>query len=210
MEQPVKPIKKRASTRRLKGSPLNEQDWVSAAIEILVNENVRGIRIDVLCAKLGVTKGSFYWHFATRNDLLVAVLSTWRRKTTMNVIKSISASSGTARDRLRRLLWLPRGPKSPASAQVEQSVRDWARRVEMPKSAVAEVDQIRMDYFTQLVKDAGHDGDEARVRAYIMYCLMMGDSILHQSLSDVPHDTFLDTVMELVIDKDRTPDSETS
>lgn len=199
MDKPAKTIQKRSPTRRNKGSPLNEQDWVKAAIEILVDENVHGIRIDSLCKKLGVTKGSFYWHFATRNDLLVALLSSWRKRMTLNVIRSISGSQTSARDRLRRLISLPRQPKSPASAQVEMSIRDWGRRVDMPRATVAEVDQIRMDYFTQLLTEAGFEGADARRRGYVIYCLMMGDSILHQSLSDLSHDEFLDAAMDAVL-----------
>ena len=199
MDKPAKTIQKRTPTQRHKGSPLNEQDWVKAAIEILVDENVRGIRIDSLCKKLGVTKGSFYWHFATRNDLLVALLSSWRKRMTLNVIRSISGSQASAKDRLRKLISLPRQPKSPASAQVEMSIRDWGRRVDMPRATVAEVDQIRMDYFTQLLSEAGFEGADARRRAYVIYCLMMGDSILHQSLSDLSHGEFLDAAMETVL-----------
>lgn len=199
MDKPAKTIQKRTPTQRHKGSPLNEQDWVKAAIEILVDENVRGIRIDSLCKKLGVTKGSFYWHFDTRNDLLVALLSSWRKRMTLNVIRSISGSQTSAKDRLRKLISLPRQPKSPASAQVEMSIRDWGRRVDMPRATVAEVDQIRMDYFTQLLSEAGFEGDDARRRAYVIYCLMMGDSILHQSLSELSHDEFLDAAMEAVL-----------
>jgi hypothetical protein len=51
----VPPTPKRRATQRHKGSPLNEQDWVKAALDILTNENVRGIKIDALCTKLGVT-----------------------------------------------------------------------------------------------------------------------------------------------------------
>ncbi|MFT6169729.1 MAG: AcrR family transcriptional regulator [Celeribacter sp.] len=210
LEETANPIKRRTPTQRHKGSPLNEQDWVDAAIGILVNENVRGIRIEVLCKKLGVTKGSFYWHFATRNDLLMAVLSSWRRRMTLDVIHKISSFGNSPTERLQKLISLPRQPKSPASAQVEMSVRDWARRVKMPKDAVAEVDKIRMDYFVQLLNDAGFEGDDARGRAYIIYCVMMGDSILHQSLSEMPHDDFLKIAMETVLrptEKSQTEDT---
>lgn len=73
---------RRTPTRRVKDSPLTESDWVHAATEILVQENVRGIKIDKLCAKLGVTKGSFYWHFRQRSDILTALLKDWRRRAT--------------------------------------------------------------------------------------------------------------------------------
>ena len=197
MAEPVKSPTKRRPTQRHKDSPLNEQDWVEAALKILVNENVRGIKIDTLCDKLGVTKGSFYWHFKTRSELLGAMLGHWRKKMTLNVIRSISISGGDPRGRLRSLLSLPRRKNSPAFAHIETSIRDWARRVEMPRKAVAEVDEIRFDYISKLFRDMGYGPDEARKRAYLAYCLIMGDSILHSTLEAMPPEEFIEKAMAM-------------
>ncbi len=199
MSDEAPPTPKRRATQRHKGSPLNEQDWVKAALDILTNENVRGIKIDALCTKLGVTKGSFYWHFNNRGELLGAMLSHWRKKMTLNVIRSISISGVDPKERLRRLFELPRRKNSPAFAQIESSIRDWGRRVEMPRKAVAEVDEIRFDYITKLFRDMGFGEDEARKRAYLAYCLIMGDSVLHNSISSMSADEFFEKAMRLAI-----------
>ncbi len=191
----------RKPTQRHKDSPLNEQDWVDAALQILVNENIRGIRILALCKKLGVTKGSFYWHFNVRNDLLLAMLKSWRRKMTVNVIKTITHSGNTAYDRLRNLISLPRRPNSPTFAQVEMSIRDWARRNDMPRDAVIDVDHIRMEYYIKLFIDIGYSKGDAKSRAYLTYCMMMGDAVLHKTLSNITHEEFLDDVMKIIIKK---------
>ncbi|MCR8548862.1 TetR/AcrR family transcriptional regulator [Salipiger sp. P9] len=197
MPETTKAPTRRRPTQRHKGSPLNEQDWVQAALDILVSENVRGIKIDTLCKKLGVTKGSFYWHFKTRSELLGAMLRHWRKKMTLNVIRSISISGDDPRGRLRNLLSLPRRKNSPAFAQIETSIRDWARRVEMPREAVAEVDEIRFDYITKLFRDMGHPPQEARRRAYLAYCLLMGDSILHSSINPMSQEEFLEKALAM-------------
>lgn len=197
MTDPAKTIVRRRPTQRLKDTPLTEQDWVDAAIKILVDENVRGIRIDALCKILGVTKGSFYWHFATRNDLLVAMLDHWRRRTTLNVIRSISGSGVDPRNQLKRLFALPRRRNSPASAQVENSIRDWSRRVALPRRAVEEVDEIRFDYITKLFEDLGCPEGEARKRAYLAYCLLMGDAILNGTIKTMSDDEFADFALGL-------------
>lgn len=190
--------KRRAPTKRRKDAPLNEQDWIAAATQILVRENVRGVKLDVLCKKLGVTKGSFYWHFASRNELLLAMLSDWRKRTTLNVIRTVSKGSEDAKKRLYSLLELTRKNRSPAFAQIEFSIRDWARRVEMPRSVVTEVDQIRFDYFKSLFMELGFDGAEAETRAYVTYCVMMGDSMLHHTLPHVAHEDFLARATDLI------------
>jgi AcrR family transcriptional regulator len=186
---------RRSPTRRVKDSPLTETDWVEAATEILVRENVRGIRIDTLCQKLGVTKGSFYWHFKTRAELLAAMLKNWQRKMTLNVIQNISKANETGFERLRKLMALPRMPKSPAFAQVEMSIRDWGRRVDLPRNAVEEVDHIRFEYFAELFRIEGFSDEEARTRAYLAYCLMMGDSVLHKTLKPLDNEEFISAAM---------------
>lgn len=192
------PKQKRSPTKRHKDTPLTERDWVHAAVDILIRENVRGIRIDALCKKLGVTKGSFYWHFEKRADLLAAMLRDWRRRMTLNVIQNLSRSGETAKDRLRKLIGLPRGEKSPAHAQVEQSIRDWGRRESTANDAVTEVDQIRFEYFTQLFLEMGFDQPTAEKRAYVAYCIMMGDSVLHRTLPRIEHDALLTEITGLL------------
>lgn len=192
----------RSPTRRLKDTPLTESDWVEAATDILVRENVRGIRIDTLCQKLGVTKGSFYWHFKTRAELLAAMLKNWQRRTTLNVIQTISRTNETGFSRLRSLMALPRMPRSPAFAQVEMSIRDWGRRVDLPREAVEEVDHIRLEYFAELFRAEGFSDAEARSRAYLAYCLMMGDSVLHKTLKPLSDDVFVEKAMALLSSAD--------
>jgi AcrR family transcriptional regulator len=192
----------RSPTRRVKDSPLTENDWIEAATDILIRENVRGIRIEALCQKLGVTKGSFYWHFKTRADLLAAMLKNWQRRMTLNVIQTISRANETGFARLRNLMALPRMPRSPAFAQMEMSIRDWARRVDLPREAVEEVDHIRLEYFTGLFRTEGFSDADARSRAYLAYCLIMGDSILHNTLKPLSNKEFVDKAMEILSVRD--------
>lgn len=177
---------------------MSEKDWVDAATEILIQENVRGIRIDALCKKLGVTKGSFYWHFRSRGELLKSILTDWRRRMTLNIIQNLSNTSGQSKARLHQLIALPRRARSPAFAQIEQSIRDWGRRVEQANDAVTEVDRIRFEYFYQLFHELGFDENAARVRAYMAYTMMMGDSVLHHSLTDVDGAEFTEAAVSIL------------
>ena len=76
-EHPAKPIKRKRA--------LSPEHWFAAAQDILVAEGVEAIRIDRLCQALDVTKGSFYWHFASRAVFLGAFLNHWRESTTLGV-----------------------------------------------------------------------------------------------------------------------------
>lgn len=194
------PKRQRAKTKRVKDSPLTERDWIEAASEILVKENVRGINLDKLCAKLGVTKGSFYWHFKKRGDLLEAMLVDWRRRMTFNVIQTTMRRGATSLDRLKRVLLLPRHGSARSSAAVEQSIRDWSRRGAQPLAAVREVDELRLNFIEELFRERGLPKTEAARRAYLAYCMVMGDSILHDTVPNtLSKDDYLATVIELLL-----------
>ena len=57
---------------------LDRHEWIEAAIELLAEQGVQGMRVELLAKNFGVTKGSFYWHFKDRQDLVDGVLATWR------------------------------------------------------------------------------------------------------------------------------------
>ena len=59
-----------------------KQRWMVAGLEALRKGGVAGVRVERLAADLGITKGSFYWHFRDRGGLLEALLEFWSREMT--------------------------------------------------------------------------------------------------------------------------------
>ena len=49
---------------------LSASDWVDVGFTFLGDEGIQGIKIDRMAERLGVTKGSFYWHFKDLDDFL--------------------------------------------------------------------------------------------------------------------------------------------
>ena len=174
-ETPVETSRKTARTKA---------DWFSAAEDVLVAEGVEAIRIDHLCQQLDVTKGSFYWHFPNRAAFLSAFLADWRDRTTLNVIEMLSQQERDPETRLVRLLSLPDRPKAPKAAQVEQSLRAWARTDATAQEALADVDQRRLMFFRDIFAELGFAADEADRRARLAYTLMLGDTVLRSSTKD--------------------------
>jgi AcrR family transcriptional regulator len=181
-----------------RGTQLRAEDWIDHANELLVDENIRGVQIATLCQRLGVTKGSFYWHFRSRRDLLDALLQAWRKKNTLNVMNRV-VSFVTPLRSIRALLSLPRRPVASRGARVEMSVRDWARRDRNTFRSLQEIDIIRLRAFEQLFRRQGFTAKEAKSRAYIAYTIMMGDSILKDTIRDeVDTETYLATALSLL------------
>jgi AcrR family transcriptional regulator len=177
---------------------LTARDWVEHANALLIDENIRGVQIATLCQRLGVTKGSFYWHFKSRQRLLDAILEAWRKKNTLNVLRRI-VSVRTPLRSLRGLLSIPRRPASVNGARVEMSIRDWSRRDGKTHRSLQEIDVIRLSSFEQLFRRMGFTAKEARARAYVAYAIMMGDSILKDTIRDeVDTETFVRTAVALL------------
>jgi AcrR family transcriptional regulator len=183
----------------VKASSLSVEDWVHAANDLLASENIRGVQIQALCAKLKVTKGSFYWHFSSREDLLRALLNSWRRRMTLNVYNKLGRVSIGAVSTLRALLALPRKKFSATGAAIEMSIRDWGRREKLAHDALKEVDEIRLMSFEKSFQSLGFSSREARTRGYIAYAIMMGDSILKETLrEEVMTDEFVELAVQLL------------
>ena len=82
---------------------LSATDWETAALDALAEGGVAAVAIEPLARRLGVTKGSFYWHFADREALLTAALAHWERSYTERVIAAV-ADVRDPRERLVRLI----------------------------------------------------------------------------------------------------------
>jgi AcrR family transcriptional regulator len=124
--------------------PLGRKDWIAASITMLAEDNVEALRVDTLAEKLGVTKGSFYWHFKGRDDLLSAVLDEWQLRMTSEIQSLILDRSGTPWERLERLLRIAiSGRPDVPGGPFEITLRDWARRDPKVAKVVRAVDQSR-------------------------------------------------------------------
>lgn len=57
---------------------LRRVDWERATLEAIADGGLGAVHIDELATRLGVTKGSFYWHYGSRDELIDATLTRWR------------------------------------------------------------------------------------------------------------------------------------
>lgn len=187
VQQPL--VKRRASGRpRRESTPkavLGPGDWIDAALAVLATDTVDAVRVDVLAKRMNVTRGSFYWHFADRDDLLERMLEQWRKVTTERVIERFSSGSASPVAMLKGLLALPYHGRTAAHASaVEMAIREWARRHEAARAVLAEVDNQRLGYIAQCFSALGWGISDARHRAEVFYVNLIGQSILGTRLTE--------------------------
>lgn len=154
-------------------SRLDIAAWTDAALLLLAEQGIDGVRVELLAKRLNVTKGSFYWHFKDRDALYQAMLEHWRRKATLELIERLDRGEASPEERFRRLMRLPLTSRaSPVAANVELAVRMWSRRDQRAELALAEVDELRLRYIGGLIEASGCPAGEAGARAVLAYSYM--------------------------------------
>jgi AcrR family transcriptional regulator len=161
------------SNRSRETTFLSRSDWISAALASLEEKGIANVKVEHLAKKLKVTRGSFYFHFENRKELLSSLLEEWRKK---NCLPFETMAAGAIEDGRQFVvdvtnLWLPNGTFNP---KLDMAVRDWARSSREVRKEIKRADEIRMDLFHQALKSMGFPDDEALIRARIAYLHQIG------------------------------------
>src|SRR3954453_9016202 len=153
---------------------LTRADWTGAGLAALMDGGPDAVAIEPVAARLGTTKGSGYWHFTSRADLLRAVLERWVQEYTVAVRDRVEAAGGTPRERLRRLLGIvsAAAERSPVEMLLVASADPDVR------AAVVEATQLRVGYVERLIREGGGSGPDATARAVLAYAAYLGHASL--------------------------------
>lgn len=157
-----------SSVRQSERQPrLTGDDWVEAALELLVRDGIEAVQITVLARHLKVTRGSFYWHFESREALLTALLAEWRARNTGVMVEAI-ADTKTLDDGILALfsVWTDHTRFDP---QLDQAIRDWARYTDALRDTVQAEDDARVTAISDFFKRHGYEPVEAFIRARVIY-----------------------------------------
>lgn len=181
---------------------LTPEAWIDAATDVLVDQGMDKVRVDDLARQLGVTRGSFYWHFRDRNDLLQRVLASWRHRATEDLTRRLEAANPDPRLQLRDVLTLPfRGQAATRAARIELAIRAWARTDLAARVAVDEADANRIAYIAQLFSQLGFGVSEARMRAQMLYSVLVAESVSPSLVNASNREAFANFVEEQLVER---------
>jgi AcrR family transcriptional regulator len=144
---------------------LSADDWVRAALDAMVDEGIGGVKIQRLCDRLGVTKGSFYWHFADLDAFLSEVARRWAG----DGAQLPGSLDGAGDDPEARLLLAMKLFADPRNRNLARAMRDWAQHDERARAAVHQADETMFGQVKAALVHRGFDDAEAEVRAKILY-----------------------------------------
>ncbi len=154
--------------------------WVDAAYERFRHEGLAGVRVEAVARDLGATKGSFYWHFADRRELVDAVMARWEVQETDRYIAEVGVELDPRR-RIEALVAMvgqrrPPGEDRLYMAAVAEGVGD----------VVARVTRRRIDFIADALTEHGIEPGEAERRALIAVGIVLGiEQLVQGGAADV-------------------------
>ena len=157
---------------------LDREAWIKGAIAILAEHGAERLRVEVLAKRLGVTKGSFYWHFKDRRDLLNAVLEFWKEGRIRDIRKQTQAEPGGEVAALLHTIEVYSSARNRKGISIEAAVRDWARRDAQAVAVVEEVDAERLTCACRLFLACGLGTEEAQARSVMLYAYVFGAALM--------------------------------
>jgi len=171
---------------------LSAKDWLDQGLKTLAQNGFTALKAEPLAKAMGVSRGSFYWHFADIGAFHAAILRHWREVAAEQIIANVEAASKDE-DPLALLLRRVFGEK----LTLESAVRTWATLDPVARAAVQAIDQRRLGYVESLLKQSGLPAETARARAQILYWAFLGFALSDRPLPKARQQAMLDEMLRI-------------
>jgi len=163
-------VRKGTGAKRLDEPTLTSSDWVEGALQLISEAGFRAFTVEALATRLGVTKGSFYWHFKGRSELLADALRRWEHRATTEAIAGLSAVTDP-RQRLNFMLDAASQPprsRSLYAALAEAADDPIVRRI------LNRVASARIGFLETCYRELGLPVSQAKAKAVLAYAAYRG------------------------------------
>jgi AcrR family transcriptional regulator len=147
----------------------SRDDYLKVGRHLLAEGGIGTVTIANVCARLHVTKGSFYHHFESAPAFHAALLAQYEDEYAHRRIEAVDAIADTA-SRLDELV--RRGVDRDHEA--ESALRAWARADPLAAEVMQRVDAARVEYLVGFLVERGVPADQARVHADISLAIVAG------------------------------------
>ncbi|MGV0837601.1 TetR/AcrR family transcriptional regulator [Mycolicibacterium thermoresistibile] len=174
------------------GGRLSVGDWIEAGFAELAAGGPDALRVSRLCTRLGVTKGSFYWHFADIASYRAALVQAWADEREQRDAKATEPPDVDPRERLRRMMEILLDNRHWAVARV---MRIWALTNDAVAVSVRRSDERVLRTARQAFTDTGFDVAQAHLRATLAVAANAGLLMTDATAPNIPtevRERFLD------------------
>jgi AcrR family transcriptional regulator len=175
---------------------LTVQDWLDHGLKALAAKGAGALKAEPLAKSLGVSRGSFYWHFVDIAVFRTAILAHWREVSAERVIADLEAAA-----REDPLLLLLRRTFSRRQT-LEKAVRSWATFDAEARTAVEAVDRRRVDYIERRLRASGLAAEVAQARAQVLYWAFVGYALSDKPLPKAKQEALYAQLVRLALGTD--------
>jgi AcrR family transcriptional regulator len=144
---------------------LGRERWLRLGLEALADGGPKELRAARLARKLGVTTGSFYWHFKCVDDFRFALLVYWNDDVIVGLIRSAREASPGPEQVLPEL---QRRIIESGAHRYDVAMRNWARTDPLVEETVRHADAIRRAFLVEVFSKTGMNEREASDRAQLI------------------------------------------
>jgi AcrR family transcriptional regulator len=187
-------------TRTIERPRLTAADWELGALELIADSGLAAVAVEPLAKRLGVTKGSFYWHFSSREALIDATLKRWSEDDAGDVLTRVQ-NIDDPRERLRTLFRI-----TSRTVRLHKIYSALIKAVDHPSVGprVEKTSEARLAFLTKLFSDAGLAAEVATHRARLAFAayvgfLQMSLQIKMPRLSSGEFDAYVEHVIQTLV-----------
>ena len=152
----------------------SKKSWLDAALQALSSGGIDQVRVESLAKKLGVTKGSFYWHFKDREQFLDELLNFWAEQSTQTVI----ANPNYPTDSKARVRAVAADIVRHDLGKLDPHIRSWTQYDKRRARVVAKIDKVRFEFLRDLFLAAGFSIIGSDLRAQSLYRYVLGEQFI--------------------------------
>jgi AcrR family transcriptional regulator len=175
---------------------LSAKDWLNQGLKLLAAKGFTALKAEPMAKAMGVSRGSFYWHFADIGAFHTELLSYWREVAAEQIITGLEAA---AKDQPSLAVLLRRAFSGRLA--LERAVRSWAATDAGARNAVQTIDRRRLDYVASLIRAEGLPFETAQARAQILYWAFLGFALSDRPLPKPQHDAVIDELIRVALHK---------
>jgi AcrR family transcriptional regulator len=157
---------------------LSRDEWTTAALYALGESGPAGVAVERIATQLGTTKGSFYWHFADRSELLDCALFAWESLATNAIIDLLDPIKDPS-ERLQQLFLI--ALREPDELRMESNILR-ATNDATVREVVTRVHDARTDFLRRIFKDLGLSPTQVTARSRLVYAAYLGH--VHLAVDD--------------------------
>lgn len=157
-------VKKKQATREV---------WLNAGLKVLHERGVDRIKVVSMAGRLGLTSGSFYWHFKNVQDLLDSILEYWENHLTDHIVRDAQQFDGPPDNRILNLMLQVIREDA---TMPDHAISVWAKHSAKTRVVYHRTIAKRFEFAKWMFEQSGFSTPDAAARGRLMVTSLMGES----------------------------------